>query len=123
MGQESSELLAVGSIYRGSKIVKIDEERSERPNGLTRIRRAITLASGMMLVEDEFKDSRPAIEGEYTELEYISVPSPVLSIKKSVSSKEPSSKKATRKKSRSRLPKKRRNVKKRQKSSEKKLKT
>ena len=93
MGQESSEPLAVGSIYRGSKILKIDEERSERPNGLTRIRRAITLASGMMLVEDEFKDSRPAIEGEYKELEYFSVPSPDLSIKKSISSKTTSSKK------------------------------
>ena len=106
MGQESSELLAVGSIYRGSKILKIDEERSERPNGLTRIRRAITLASGMTLVEDEFKDFGPAIEGEYTELEYISVPSPVLSIKKSIGSKVPSSKLSHKKKVKITSPKK-----------------
>jgi len=98
MGLDASErleLLVVGASYSGSTVVKIDEERSERPNGMTRIRRAIHLASGMILVEDEFKDNRRT-EGEYKELEYPNIPSPDLSIKPSPRSKK--KKKETKKK-------------------------
>lgn len=75
MEEEIEEVPVVGKKYKGQTVVNIDEDRSTRPNGMVRIRKAIQLESGMILVEDEFKDNR-VIEGEYKELEYKEIPSP-----------------------------------------------